>query len=80
MTTDTDQDDNRMEQINVRVPEALLNRIDEEWERRGYSSRSEAIRDALRDRVNPPATLSEEMLADLEESHEQAARRDGVGS
>lgn len=50
----------RMEKINVRVPEQLLNRIDEEWERRGYSSRSEAIRDALRDWANPPAALSEE--------------------
>lgn len=43
-----------MEKINVRVPETLLERIDEEWERRGYSSKSEAIRDALRDWVEPP--------------------------
>ena len=63
-----------MEKINVRVPESLLTRIDEEWEDRGYSSRSEAIRDALRDWVNPPATLSDEILADLEESREQAEK------
>ena len=61
-----------MEKINVRVPESLLTRIDEEWEQRGYSSRSEAIRDALRDWANPPATLSDEILADLEKSREQA--------
>jgi Arc/MetJ-type ribon-helix-helix transcriptional regulator len=78
MSTDTDHGDDRMEKINVRVPEALLNRIDEEWERRGYSSKSEAIRDALRDWVNPPATLSEEMLADLEESREQAEKGETV--
>lgn len=72
MSTDTGSGDDQMEKINVRVPEALLTRIDEEWEQRGYSSRSEAIRDALRDWVNPPATLSDEFLANLEESREQA--------
>jgi Arc/MetJ-type ribon-helix-helix transcriptional regulator len=80
MTTDTDQDDNRMDKINVRVPEALLNRIDEEWERRGYSSKSEAIRDALRDWVTPPATLSEETLANLAESREQAEKGETVSA
>jgi Arc/MetJ-type ribon-helix-helix transcriptional regulator len=80
MSTDTDHGDDRMEKINVRVPEALLNRIDEEWERRGYSSKSEAIRDALRDWVNPPATLSEEILADLKESREQGERGETVSA
>lgn len=74
MSTDTNSNDERMEKINVRVPESLLSQIDEEWERRGYTSKSEAIRDALRDWVNPPATLSEETLDDLEESREQAER------
>lgn len=80
MSTDTNAGDDRMEKINVRVPESLLKRIDEEWERRGYSSKSEAIRDALRDWVNPPATLSEETLADLEESREQAERGETVSA
>jgi Arc/MetJ-type ribon-helix-helix transcriptional regulator len=73
MSTDTDTDD-RMEKINVRVPESLLSQIDEEWERRGYSSKSEAIRDALRSWVNPPLQLSEDTLDDLETSREQAER------
>lgn len=72
MSSDSDAGDERMEKINVRVPEPLLERIDEEWERRGYTSKSAAIRDALRDWVNPSVTLSEETLADLRESHEQA--------
>ena len=80
MSTDTDTGDDRMEKINVRVPESLLQRIDEEWERRVYSSKSEAIRDALRDWVNPPVTLSEETLADLEESREQADRDETVSA
>ena len=74
MSTDTDSGEDRMEKINVRVPESLLTRIDEEWERRGYSSKSEAIRDALRDWVNPLAALSEDTLEDLEQSREQAER------
>lgn len=78
MSTDTDPGDDRMEKINVRVPESLMTQIDEEWERRGYSSKSEAIRDALRDWVNPPATLSENMLEDLEESREQAENGETV--
>lgn len=75
MSTDTDTENDRMEKINVRVPKHLLNRFDEEWERRGYSSKSEAIRDALRDWLNPPVALTQETLADLEESREQ--RRQG---
>jgi len=78
MSTDTEPGDDRMEKINVRVPESLLTRIDEEWERRGYSSKSEAIRDALRDWVSPPATLSEDTLEDLEESREQAEQGETV--
>ncbi|WP_066415430.1 ribbon-helix-helix domain-containing protein [Halorubrum aethiopicum] len=74
MSIDTDSGDDRMEKINVRVPEKLLTQIEEEWEHRGYSSKSEAIRDALRNWVNPPATLSEETLEDLEKSREQAER------
>lgn len=76
MSADTDAGDERMEKINVRVPESLLAQLDEEWERRGYSSKSEAIRDALRDWVNPPVQLSEQVLADLEEGREQVKRGD----
>jgi len=80
MSTDTDAGDDRMKKINVRVPEPLLARIDEEWERRGYSSKSEAIRDALRDWANPSVTLSEETLDDLEESREQATQGETVSA
>jgi Arc/MetJ-type ribon-helix-helix transcriptional regulator len=80
MSTDTDAGEGSMEKINVRVPESLLSRIDEEWEHRGYSSRSEAIRDALRDWVDPPIRLSEETLADLEASREQAERGETVSA
>lgn len=57
--------------IDVRVPTHLVEQIDAEYERRGYTSRSEAIRDALRAWVDPPIRLSEEILDDLEKSREQ---------
>jgi Arc/MetJ-type ribon-helix-helix transcriptional regulator len=80
MSTDTNTGEDRMEKINVRVPESLLQRIDDEWERRGYSSKSEAIRDALRDWVTPAATLSEDTLDALEVSREQAERGETVSA
>ncbi len=78
MSTDADgpHDGDRMEKIDVRVPAALLEGINEEYERRGYASRSEAIRDALRDWLNPSVELSDEILEDLEKSREQRKRGD----
>ncbi len=72
MSTETDSSDTTMEKINVRVPEPLLAQIDEEWQQRGYASKSAAIRDALRDWVNPPQKLSEQTLSALETSRTQA--------
>ena len=67
-----------MEKINVRVPQALLAEIDEVWEARGYSSKSEFIRDALRDAVRPSTQLSDEALQHLIESREQRDRGETV--
>lgn len=71
MSTETNTGEGRMKKINVRVPGPLDNEIDKVWEERGYSSKSEFIRDALRDAVNPAPRLSEEALQHLEESREQ---------
>jgi metal-responsive CopG/Arc/MetJ family transcriptional regulator len=55
MSTDSDAGgDGEMEKINVRVPQSLLAQVDDVWEERGYANKSEFIRDALRDAVNPP--------------------------
>ncbi len=82
MSTDTDGvgDGDRMEKIDVRVPGNVLEAIDEAYGRRGYASRSEAIRDALRDWLNPSPELSEEMLAELEESRKQRERGETVSA
>jgi len=82
MSTDTDDagDGDRMEKIDVRVPAGVLEAIDEEYGRRGYASRSEAIRDALRDWLNPSPELSDEILDELEESRGQRERGETVSS
>ena len=82
MSTDTDGvgDGDRMEKIDVRVPGNVLEAIDEEYGRRGYASRSEAIRDALRDWLSPSPELSDEILAELEESREQRERGETVSA
>lgn len=81
MSTDTDGSDGEgTERIDVRVPARLLQKIDEEYERRGYTSRSEAIRDALRAWVDPSVRLSDEILDDLAASREQAERGETVSA
>jgi metal-responsive CopG/Arc/MetJ family transcriptional regulator len=40
--------------INIRVPEALLEDVDAAWTDDGYNSRSEFIRETLRDAVTHP--------------------------
>jgi Arc/MetJ-type ribon-helix-helix transcriptional regulator len=40
--------------INIRLPESFLEDIDATWQAEGYNSRSEFIRDALRDAVKHP--------------------------
>jgi len=73
MSTDADDTPNteRMEKIDVRVPSTVLDAIESEYQRRGYASRSEAVRDALREWLNPSPELSEETVADLQESRKQ---------
>jgi len=76
MSTDTDdgREEDGSTKIDVRVPQQLVEQIDAEYEERGYTSRSEAIRDALRAWVDPPIRLSEAVLEDLETSRKQRER------
>ena len=45
--------------INIRVTETLLDDIDATWADEGYNSRSEFIREALRDAVRHPELTRE---------------------
>ncbi|MFW6385287.1 MAG: ribbon-helix-helix protein, CopG family [Halodesulfurarchaeum sp.] len=66
--------DEEMTKIDVRVPTQLLETVDETYAKRGYTSRSEAIRDAIRAWIDPPIRLSESALEDLATSREQRKR------
>lgn len=50
-------------QINIRVTETFLEKIDETWQGRGYNSRSEYIRHILHDAVENPTFDRDELLA-----------------
>jgi Arc/MetJ-type ribon-helix-helix transcriptional regulator len=78
MSTDTDAGDGGMEKIDVRVPAELLEAIEDEYAERGYTSRSEAIRDALRSWVDPQVQLSEAIVEDLKVSREQRERGETI--
>ncbi len=73
-------DGGQMVKIDVRVPAALLQEIDDAYEQRGYTSRSEAIRDALRDWVNPSVELSDAALEALATSADQRETGDTVSA
>jgi Arc/MetJ-type ribon-helix-helix transcriptional regulator len=81
MSADTAPEDNDpMEKIDLWAPESLIESIEKEHERRGYASRSEAIRDALRDWLNPSPELSEQTPEALEESKEQRGKGETVSA
>jgi len=50
-------------QVNIRVTESFLERIDDTWQGRGYNSRSEYIRHVLHDAVENPTFDRDELLA-----------------
>lgn len=67
--SDTAADGND-EKINLRLPEGFLADLDEQWQEQGYNSRSEFMREALRDAVYG-TRLSKRTLGDLLESERQ---------
>ena len=52
--SDTRNNDPETTNINVRLTESLLSDIDATWREEGYNSRSEFIRESLRDAVRHP--------------------------
>lgn len=58
--------------LNVRIPSSLASRLDEVYQKRGFKNKSEFVRTAIRDAINPPQELTDQALQDIEESREQA--------
>ncbi|WP_136689038.1 ribbon-helix-helix domain-containing protein [Halorhabdus amylolytica] len=52
--TETNDPDPEIDRINLRISRSFLDVVDESWRERGFNSRSEFIRYALRDAVNHP--------------------------
>lgn len=54
--SDVEANDNdpEIDRINLRISRSFLKVVDEEWRERGFNSRSEYIRYALREAVNHP--------------------------
>ena len=52
--TDANDSDPEIDRINLRISRPFLQVVDETWRERGFNSRSEFIRYALRDSVNHP--------------------------
>ncbi|AQL43279.1 CopG family transcriptional regulator [Halorientalis sp. IM1011] len=61
-TTDGNEDD-EIATVNFKATESLLAQIDDTWQGRGFNSRSEFIRDTLRDAVEFPTFDRDELIA-----------------
>ncbi|MDY6789018.1 MAG: ribbon-helix-helix domain-containing protein [Candidatus Nanohaloarchaea archaeon] len=60
-----------MKTIHVKVPEEQLRSIDRVVEERHYPSRSEFVREALRDELEEDFELSEKVKEDIRQAREE---------
>ncbi len=58
-STDTSTDEPEKANINIRLIESFLEDVDATWQEEGYNSRSEFVRNALRDAVKHPGLTRE---------------------
>lgn len=70
--------DPEIDRINLRIARSFLDVVDETWRERGFNSRSEFIRFALRDAVNHPEGAG--VWKDLAISEAQFDEGDGISS
>lgn len=76
--TETNDSDPELERINLRISRSFLEVVDETWRERGFNSRSEFIRYAMRDAVNHPDGAG--FWKDLAISEAQLEDGDGIPS
>jgi Arc/MetJ-type ribon-helix-helix transcriptional regulator len=76
--TDVDGSEPEIDRINFRISRPFLEVVDETWRERGFNSRSEFIRYALRDSVNHPEGAG--VWKDLAISEAQLDETDAVSS
>ena len=71
-------EDPEIDRIILRISRPFLDVVDEAWRERGFNSRSEFIRYALRDAVNHPEGAG--LWRDLAISEAQFAEGEGLSS
>jgi Arc/MetJ-type ribon-helix-helix transcriptional regulator len=76
--TEPDDKDPEIDRINLRISRSFLEVADEAWRERGFNSRSEFIRYAMRDAVNHPEGAG--FWKDLAISEAQFEEGDGIPS
>lgn len=76
--TDVNEDDPEIDRINLRISRPFLEVVDETWRTRGFNSRSEFIRYALREAVNHPEGAG--LWKDLAVSEAQFDDDEGISS
>ena len=76
--SDSNDADPQIDRINLRISRSFLDVVDETWRERGFNSRSEFIRYALRDSVNHPEGAG--LWKDLAVSEAQLDETDSVPS
>ncbi|MFB6362082.1 MAG: ribbon-helix-helix domain-containing protein [Halobacteriales archaeon] len=74
MSVDTDPE---MRQLNTRIPVVLDDEIETAWQSRGFASKSEFVRHALRAAIGP-VELTEETRAILKETEGELERGETV--
>ena len=75
---DSNDGDPEIDRINLRISRSFLDVVDETWRERGFNSRSEFIRYALRESVNHPEGAG--VWKDLAISEAQLDETDAVSS
>lgn len=75
---DADSGDPEIDRINLRISRSFLEVVDENWQERGFNSRSEYIRYALREAVNHPEGAG--FWKDIALSEAQFDEGDGIPS
>ena len=76
--TNGGDDDPEIDRINLRISRSFLEVVDETWRERGFNSRSEFIRYAMRDAVNHPEGAG--LWKDLATSEAQFSEGEGISS
>ena len=76
--SEAEKEDPEIDRINLRISRSFLDVVDEAWRERGFNSRSEFIRYALRDAVNHPEGAG--LWRDIAISEAQFAEGEGLSS